>query len=976
MTTDDYSIRTWQSEDGLPSDTIYSIVQTPDGFLWVGTLSGLARFDGVHFSVVREPADLANQRIARLFVDRLGELWISTTSGRLAHYSGGRFELFPTDRGLPMQPVNSFAQDRDGSLVLAMESGVYRVAKGSCLPVQSEPAVGNSSCELAVDFWGDQSIWARTSKGVGVVRGQTLTARPRLESPMPGRLGTLSPRHAGGVWMFASEKRLELLRNGRWPAETRPYPNFMDPSVLLEDSSGVLWFGTSQQGLGRLASDVGVARFYQGTGFPTDAINCLFEDRAGNIWVGGNGGGLIRLMRRKFSTFPALAEMGNTSPLCLLEDPQGTLWLAFGEKGLYRLEQGKLTGPVTLAGHPMQYSVWPMSVGGEDRIWFGAYASGVFLLSGETSKAWTLKDGLPSSDLRALYEAPDGSLWIGTERGLCRFDGTNFVDITQRDGLPRAAVQTVTEDASSNLWVGTLTGELVRWKDRKVRVFSLTNGLPGQAVQSLLADPDGSLWVGTMGGGLCWLRNDRFFRFDERTGLPVDDIVGIVDDRLGYLWLASTRGVVRASRLDLAAVAEGRQARLKVKSFDRSDGLPSSRVATGNPCAVRLKDGRLCFATLGGVAVVDPREPGVEQSSPRVVIEAVLVDGQSQRKLNPGECLMVSGGARRIEFHYTAPNLSTPERVHFRHRIQGLNEPWQDAGTERSVSYHGLRPGNYRFEVMATIEPGTEQGQSADLAFQVKPLLFETTWFRAGLFLSLALVVGTVFRVRVGVLEQKRAAQEHFSGQLMAQQEAERKRIAAELHDSLGQSLSIIQNHAVLAQNQSDVGAHVAGISEAAIEALASVRDICHGLRPVELDRLGLSKTLRGMAERFAASSELQILAEIDPIDAQVATEDWIHVLRFVQEAFNNIVKHANAARVKISLREDDDCLRLVISDDGCGFDPVAARGRSLGLSTMEERARMLGAKLAIESFTGKGTTLRLDLPVGVPPWWAGKVQE
>jgi signal transduction histidine kinase len=307
--------------------------------------------------------------------------------------------------------------------------------------------------------------------------------------------------------------------------------------------------------------------------------------------------------------------------------------------------------------------------------------------------------------------------------------------------------------------------------------------------------------------------------------------------------------------------------------------------------------------------------------------------------------------------------------------MEGLDEPWQDDGTERSVSYRNLSPGNYRFQVSATIEPGTGQGQSAELPFEVKPLLLETTWFRAGAALTFALLVGAAFRVRLGVLERKRAAQEQFSRQLMQQQEAERKRIAAELHDSLGQSLSIIQNHAVLAGSQGDANGHVEGISQAATEALASVREICHALRPVELDRLGLSKTLRAMAERLGASSGLLILAEIDPVDSLVSTDNRIHVLRFVQEAFNNIVKHARATQVKISLREDDDCLHLVICDDGCGFDPAATGGRSLGLNTMEERSRILGAALQIKACCGEGTTLRLDLPVARPPQGDGKMR-
>ncbi len=472
--------------------------------------------------------------------------------------------------------------------------------------------------------------------------------------------------------------------------------------------------------------------------------------------------------------------------------------MGFGERGLHRLDQGILSGPVTLAGRVMQCSIWTMLAGGSDRMWFGAYGIGVFLAQGGAAKAWTPKDGLPSADLRSFCEEPDGTLWVGTERGLGRFDGAGFVNVTERDGLPSGAVSALTRDRSGNLWVGLQGGQLVQWRDRTVQVFSSTNGLPGQGIQALLADPDGSLWIGTTGGGLCWRRNGRYLRFDARTGLPVDNIVGIVDDDLGYLWLASNRGVVRVARANLEAVADGKRPRLKADRFDRSDGLPSSRMSTGSPCAVRCRDGRLCFATLGGVAVVDPRELRSDEVTPKVVIEDVLVDGQSQLALNSARPVIVSSGARRLEFRYTAPNLTAPERVRFQRKVEGLDTEWQDAGTERTVSYRGLRAGHYRFEVTATLPSDAEKVESAVLPFEVVPLVWETFWFRGSAALALALGVGMSFRLRLSALERKRAAQEQFSRQLMAQQETERKRIAAELHDSLGQSLSIIQNYAVL----------------------------------------------------------------------------------------------------------------------------------------------------------------------------------
>jgi signal transduction histidine kinase len=978
-----YSVTHWQREDGLPSETIIALAQTPDGFLWVATLQGLARFDGARFVTVREPKELDGQRVQRLFTDRAGALWVSTYAGALLRRTGDHFTVFDAASGWVNLTVQLFAEDRDGTVLMSTrQGGLFRFHQGHFERVLPDAPDNRNSTVLAADVWGDGTVWVRRESSVGFLRG-TNFIEVRREGMVADRLGALAPRRGGGVWLFAGPKNLDVLGDGKWRAELRKYPPFMDPSCLLDDASGRLWFGTMRQGLVRTAANDLGTRYFPGTGFPMDAINCLLEDREGNIWVGGSSGGLARLTRWNFITLPTEAGLPATAPLCLAEDADGVLWASFAESGLYRLDRGRATGPMTFSGAEVRRSGWALHAGRDGTKWFGAYGVGLYAQRGGEVKLWTRQDGLPSNDIQAMSEGPDGALWIGCERGLVRFDGTNFVNVTDRDGWPRREVDALAADRAGNLWVGAIRGGVVRWRDNTGEVFGVEQGLPSDYVRALLADDDGSVWIGTT-RGLAWWHSGRITPFDERHGLGNPDIHNIVDDQLGHLWLGTSRGVLRVARSELASVAEGKLARLTPRRFGREDGLPALQMSRGQPGALRARDGRIWFATLKGLAVVDPREVRANPVRPEVTFEEVLIDSvavphasaaqsttNAQRRGDEA-LLRIPAGARRLEFHYTTPMLTMPERVRFQRRLAGIDDDWRDAGAERVAVYQGLRPGHYRLNVRAANDDGVWSSTTASLGFFVAPVWWETTWFRVVGAAGFAGLLGGIFWLRLRVMDRRRVAQQNFSRQLMAQQEAERQRIAAELHDSLGQSLSIIQNRAVMAAGEttsnSTAAAHISGISQAATEALSGVREICQGLRPVELDRLGLSKTIQSVAERLSTGTALKVTAEIDPVDKLLPKDDWIHVLRFVQEALNNVVKHARATEAAVTLREDESCLHLVVRDNGAGFDSRTISHASLGLTTMHERARILGAELNIESAPGNGTTVRLDIPFGLGP--------
>jgi signal transduction histidine kinase len=776
----------------------------------------------------------------------------------------------------------------------------------------------------------------------------------------------MTPRREGGVWLFASESRLDVLRDGKWTVETRHYPSFMDPFRLLDDSTGQLWIGTTRQGLVCTSSNNPAVRYFTGTGFPMDQVNALFQDRDGNVWAGGSSGGLARLSRRSFLTLGPEAGFPATAPLCLMEDSRGTIWAAYAQAGLHRVSDEKPGVSIDLGGSA-ERTGWSLLATHDGRLWFAAYAAGLFAIDGGNSRVWTQAEGLPSNDIHVLAEDAGGGLWIGGVWGLAHFDGNKFVNVTERDGLPQREVAAIVVGGDGNVWAGTLGSGVVRWRDGKYEILAKAQGLPSNNVRSLLADGAGSLWIGT-DQGLGLLRDGQIFSFDERNGLANGTISGIVQDGLGNLWLATSRGIVRVSQSDLSAVANGKLERLNVRTFGREDGLPATRMSAGQPDALCARDGRLWFATFNGLAVVDPRNVSAE-TKPKPTIEAVFVDGVEQPRA-AGAALKVPPGTHRIEFRYTAADLTAPGGVQFKRCVEGLGEDWQEVGPERTVAFHSLRPGDYVLRLRAANGSGRWSAEEASVAFVVAPWVWETRWFRASAVIVALFVLGASFRWRMHSLERRRVAQEQFSRQLMEQQEAERKRIAAELHDSLGQNLIVIKNAAWLGTEESEISSartQFREISELTVKAIDEARAISHAMRPPELDSVGLEAAIRQMVHRVTETSSIDLIFETEPIDGWLPREHEIHFYRALQEGIGNILKHAKASSARLSIIRRDGEISVSLRDNGEGFDPTAASMRhGMGLTSITERVQLMHGTFQMESQPGSGATLTLVVPCKV----------
>ncbi len=990
----EYSIDVLQVEDGLPGNTVTSIAQTPDGYLWFGTFQGLVRFDGVRFTVFDSTTPgLESERATRLFVDRAGSLWVTMEQGQVARYADGRFTPLTKTDGWPGLAVKWMANSAENTVLITVGADDFgprillEYAAGRFREVLSKPpvppeivptrgSVGDTVVE--VDTTGRR--WVVQDRRLGFLeRGRWQPWTPPAGEPVP-TIARIAASPRGGIWVCA-EGRIRRLVDGRWSTDT---PTFAWPKEnvvmeLMEDSAGQLWVGSWSKGLMLGRPDGSTEWLTTGRGFTSNTANCVFEDREHNVWVGTTAGGLLRLRHRDFSTYDQRHGLP-TQPAMAIANGADEVWLGVTAGGLWRLAGGR-SAPIELPGAP-DPTVRSLCFDRGGTLWSGLHGNSLFRhRAGETAR-YDREQGLSHEIIYALFEDRDGMLWIGGDKGVSRFDGRKFETLTKRDGLSSDLVSAIAQDRDGAVWLGTFGSGLDRFHAGRFQTFTRREGLAHDTVRALLADDDGTLWIGTGGGGLSRLRDGRFTTYSARTGLPGNEISAVLDDGLGQLWLASNRGVFRVARAELEAFADGRRNRLEGVTYLPADGLAAMESAAGNPSAVRDREGRLWFASVKGVSMVDPRKLRTNLVPPTAVIEEVWLDGVcllsngsldgDASRIQATTPYRVPPGKQRLEIRYTGLSHIAPERVRFRHRLTGLDQGWEEAGSRRTATYHLLAPGDYHFEVMARNHDGVWSPVAAAWDFSVLPEWRQTLWFRSGAGLFLLAGGLAAYRMRIRTLTRARVQQEVFSRRLIASQESERQRIARELHDSLGQNLLVIKCRVALAQQQSAQPEKLAEqLGEAAAmtsSAIREVREISQGLRPFQLDELGLGQALEAVVRKLAAATPIRFVAEIAELRGVFPPEFEISFYRIVQECLNNVVKHSKAGECRVLVADNGSQVRAEITDNGRGLaggdrrhGPAAAEG--FGLTSIRERVRTLGGTVEFTSRPEGGTRVVVVVP-------------
>jgi signal transduction histidine kinase/ligand-binding sensor domain-containing protein len=944
------------------------MAQTPDNYLWFGTFGGLVRFDGRRFQLFSGVGgtQLPYHGITKLRVDSVGRLWMNSLLGQISYLFEGKLVNHGPAEGVQKGSGFSLIEPRPGELWLSRDRGVIKkwVAnkfvpdpfleqfKSTNLFEMIRDSRGNlyGSDLAAYLAWYNGKDWVQVRAPSGEV----------AESVYGFALA-----RKGGIWTAVSG-RIARLDGTNWVEDLGryPWPSQFTCHVILEDLAGNIWAGSWGKGLFRYR-DGKWTRFAQEDGLPHNVVRCLLQDHEGSIWVGTDGGGLARLRPRLFTNYDRNYGLPENIVTSVMETAPGEMWVGTHGEGLVAFKQGKLYAVPTPVEADNRW-IWAIARDKSNKDWFGTYGGRVFGFEGKKYVEYMVPKKEESS-INVIYPDKNNQLWIGAVDGFyCLTNGV----LKQMKGSEVAGrnIQAIVEDRTGRIWLGGVEGLSYFENGTFTRVTETNLHIEG------LYSSGEDIWA-TLSPriGMCRVRNNRITYFGEAAGFPKVTFRSIIGDDQGRLWITAERGIYRVSLDDLEKVATGEKRTAEIFHYTREDGIGGTECPGGHqPNVWKSTDGRLWFGTVGGLSVLDPKKVEPNLQRPKVWIQDVIADGIVRRdpfQHQSEKAVIFPAGTRQIEIHYSGLSYIAPGQVLFKYQLEGLDSDWNEVGNRRVAYYQGLPPGDYRFNVVACNNDGLWSEAAGSILLHVQPFFWQTTWFQVGSCLATMFAVGGLTYRRLRRLEKQRQQQIEFSSRLIQSQEVERKRLANEIHDGLGQNFLILKNRAEIALQSSDtaeVNDQLREIADTAAIAVQEVRTLAHKLRPYQLDRLGLTLALQAMVKQFN-SPGLLLRGEIEQVDKLLPAEHEIHFYRVIQESLNNVVKHSGATEVSLDVFCQDEALKAVIRDNGRGFDcqqvlhhPDSKRG--LGLGGLLERARSMRGQIEITSQPGQGTTIRLSV--------------
>jgi signal transduction histidine kinase/ligand-binding sensor domain-containing protein len=957
-------------EDGLPRNAVTAAVQTRDGYLWLGTYAGLVRFDGVRFVVFNDnntPA-LKNNRITSLYEAADGTLWIGHETGDVTRFQAGQFAAVPVQAQWNSRKILSMGTDDAGEIWLLNPDGlVARLRDGIVLT----PEAGSVSAvvEMATDRRG--RLWVGRNGKVSALRHGQLHELPlELQSTNSYAQG-ICPARDGGLWVV-TDNRIRKWDGTNWTEDRGPPAWGYGPlSSLVELRSGFLAAGTADQGLLLISPAGETLRFGRTNGLSHDWVRFLCEDREGNLWV-GTGTGLNMLRPGNVTTVAPPDEWQGRAVLSVTPARDGSLWVGTEGAGVYCWREGawsRFSYDNSGLSNPFVWSVVEDEVG---QMWAGTWAGGIYVRRPNNFAAAPRLENFPLP-APALLPARGGGLWIGTSAGLLRYEAGGLTNYGSNVGLESPEVRSVTEARDGTVWFGMYGGGLGCLQDGQARQFRKRDGLASDFVQCLKLETNGTLWIGTFGGGLSRWKDGRFANVGVAQGLPNNVICHIEDDGRGYFWMSSYGGIFRVAKTELEDCADGKISTVRSLGYGTGDGLPTLECSGGmQPAGCRTADGRLWFPTSKGLVVLDPGNVTTNPLPPPVVIEEFRVDGRVVPN-HGASPLPIAPGHQRFDFQYTALSFVSPERVRFRCRLAGLEENWVDMGSERSVNYNFVPPGDYTFHVVACNNDNVWNETGAQFAFQVLPYFWQTVWFRG------AAIVGMVLAASGAVWFDTRRRMHRKLERLERQRalERERERIARDIHDDLGASLTHITMLSQVAHGATpELPRAVASLDQifgTARELTRALDEIVWAVNPKHDTLESLAGYLGKFAEDYLRAAHQRCRLDVPmQLPAWVLASEVRHNLFLaVKEALHNVVKHARATEVRITLTLAKDGFAWEVADNGRGFGSGEASQPSPdrlasgnGLANMHRRLADLGGHCEVQSAPGAGTRVKFVVSV------------
>ncbi len=941
-----YFFDRFSSDSGLSTSNVLDVLQTRDGFLWLGTSNGAARFDGKQFR------SYATDPVACLFEDRDGNLWAGTDHGVARWRDGAFVPAVSTDVA-----VTCLAQDRDGTLWIGTNGhGLYASTPAGLRSYEHEPAMPSAhiGC-LYVDTAG--RLWVGFLHGAGLVcRTNGVFRRYDGDERLQTEVHAICEEPRGVVWLGLSGPRLARISNHGI--------DFIGPTQGLRGTAvtkvrpavdGAVWAITESPAALYRIDGSAVTEL---PGLPAESIATMCEDRESNLWFAAREDGLVRATPMPFALRSNLGRPGSANIKRVAEDRAGNLWITTARGEVLRSTPADeitrysrangLPGPASFALPARDGSVWLACTSLYH--WVNGTCTAVPSISG----------------IQGMYEDRRGRIWVGCQsRGLVRLERGEVVPVLTDDGKPIEYATEFAESDDGTLYIGTWTSGLVRLKDGQAVVIDHRHGLPSDEVRAVYVDHENRVWVGMRRKGLAVCDGGCWRSSPELSRAMGGHVAAILEDSVGRLWLGTPNGVMFGPKEQLLAIARGERAASDLRLAGMTDGNHVTPVPTGgNPVACRTPAGRLIFATRTGVLAIDPAHVPSDPVPPPAHVDRVAIDG---RWLDRASRLDAPAGTREIALEYTAPIFRQTRRTTFEYRLAGYDQGWIHAGTRRIATYANLPPGTYAFQVRARNSDGVLSATPDRLAIVQRPHFYQTAWFWAlattglGTF-GLAGLRYSQRRLRRKLHDlAKQRALEHGV-------ERERRRIAKNLHDELGASLTEIGLAIDLARRHA---AHPPAASELRtvrerVRTMAQTLDaVVWSVNPAHdsLPHLAsyLSEAFQDLARMAAIRCRLEISEPPPP--HPLTPDERANLYLTAKEAMNNAIKHARATEVLLRMGMHEDRFCVSIEDNGCGFDPAApAANTRNGLANMRSRIAELRGSLTIDSAPGRGTIVQLSV--------------
>jgi len=964
-----YSVDVWGADEGLPQSSIIAMVQTRDGYLWLGTLNGLVRFDGIRFTVFDESntPGLESSRIVSLFEDSHGNLWIGTETAGAAVARNGKVTSLNIGRNRTEGRLISACEDATGAVWLYTRDG-------DLARFQQETNIWNMGASQCRALIAEKSgmVWVGTDHGLVALNPNSKldhNALPAEQAKFVGQLNFLLASKSGGYWRMADGVIQKWISN-QVECDFGPYRwDSTKITAACEDRDGNLIVGTLGKGLFWFDAEGKATCISTNEGLSNNHILSLRADRDGSLWVGTDGGGLNRV---KHQVFEPLEESMGLNVQSISEDQSNGIWFSTSTIRNSRIDHWK-DGNLKSA----QCDFCPINlldlrailVDRKQNVW--AATLGFGLLHSQNGLFQQFSPRSINPFVSALYEDSKGNLWLGTQGGLSRWNGKEWKTYTTADGLSADMVRAIAETPDGSLWIGTERGGLNRLFNDKFTCYCQTNQFPSDNISSLYADTNGVVWVGTFGSGLIRFQEGKWKTCTTANGLAANGIDWLIEDGQGCLWIGSNRGVMRVNKKELDDFARGNIDFVPCRVFGHRDGLPSTECSMGSqPGALRAHDGKLWFTTIKGLASVDPTQFQSNTNPPPVIIESVLLDGRKQNtgglREAPPSTIVVPPGKELLEIQYTSINLDGPDRGHFRYWMEKHETGWTDALNRRVALYPKLPPGHYTFHVTACNDDGQWNPVGTSLSVVVLPPFWRTWWFISS---SIAFLIGIIVACVYYISTQK--LQHQLAG--LRQQEAlekERARISRDIHDQLGANLTQVALLGEMVESDKDypseVEEHGHQIAQTARETSRALDEIVWTVNPSNDTLEGLINYICKHTQEYLSVAGLRYRLEVPPLpDVAITPEARHNVFLAAKEAVTNVVKHAKANEVWLRLLLEKDAFIIEIDDNGKGPAGLLDKAKQTrnGLRNMRKRMEDIGGEFSIEPRAEGGSRVRLKAP-------------